>query len=141
MEMETEEKKGTINMRWVALAAVLVFALTVVAVVLKSYSDHYAQPGTGPEAEAGFVLSKKVIGELEAFKKQENKYPQSLDELVPKYLDRNPQKDMNAPVEIGYYPDPAKNSYSLKFFYDSPTGLVECNFFHETRKWNCGGKQ
>lgn len=60
---------------------------------------------------------KPITLALENFKKSENKYPQKLDELVPKYLPSVPQKAGGR--EISYFPVSEKE-YNLKI--NAPNG-------------------
>ena len=126
--------------RWIVLGALLMVALSLAAIVLKNYTAYHQKPGNGEQAEAGYASAKKIIAGLDHFQKENGKYPQNLNELVPRFLEKNPQKDENAEIKFTYFPDQEKNTYRLRFIYEAPAGTAECNYSPDDKNWNCGEK-
>jgi hypothetical protein len=127
--------------RMALYGAIAVFVLTGVAVGLKIYIGEHPQPGTGPQAAEAFEMTAQILGALDRFDRDNSRYPKDLDEMAPKYIPKNPQKDERTPYKLSYFPNDEKHSFSLRFEYESPKGMVECNYFSDEKKWNCGMKQ
>ena len=71
-----------------------------------------------PEAEATKETLKEIVGALDAFKKDNKRYPQALADLVtkPKYLD---PKTTKWPAN-GYMKAIPKDAWNKDFFYRMP---------------------
>lgn len=118
---------------------IIVIVLSFVAVGLKIYIDSTQAPvGTGPQAERGFAASEKIIVALDRYGTELGGYPQNLNDLVPSYLEANPQKDAASEVKLSYFP--GRGTYSLRFIYENTTGTVECNYTPVEKRWRCGMK-
>lgn len=118
------------------LAVILVPGLSLI-----SCGGWAEKPGAGPRAEHGFAAAFPVTEALENYRNDYGKYPQNLDELVPKYLAQTPPQNEASEVRFTYYPDSRGETFRLRFSYEIPMGgMDECSFTPEVKKWNCGGK-
>jgi hypothetical protein len=98
------------------------------------------KPGEGEAAKRGYAAAQPVIEALEKYKQENGKYPDTWIKLVPKYLNEVP-KDNNG-LRYSYLYNEGKNIYVLEFTYDGSgvMGIVECNYYSNTKSWSCGGK-
>lgn len=120
--------------------ALMVVVLSVVAVGIRIYIyNTQPLPGNGPQAERGFETANKIIDGLERYKTDRTAYPRTLGELVPQYYERNPQQDVQAGIKFTYFP--IKETYELKFIYETTISTVECNYYATDQKWRCGEKE
>lgn len=96
------------------------------------------KPGEGKLAESGKTLGNNVVKALEKYHDDNKDFPMSLQNLVPKYLDKLPQdKDL----KFNYSYKNVEKSYVLEFEYSgSGMGIYECDYTPETKKWICTGK-
>jgi hypothetical protein len=90
-------------------------------------------PGKGDKAEAGYKACAPVIAALASYHQAKGRYPESLKELVPGYVDSIPEEVNGLAIE--YKPTPT--SYSLRFSYEGP-GMNTCVYTPETG-WSCSG--
>jgi hypothetical protein len=124
------------HVKFILLVALLLFGLTGI-----SCREWAEKPGSGLRAEQGFAAAFPITQALENCKNDTGRYPQNLRELVPKYLEKDPQQEENSEVKFTYFPDPQGQTYRLRFTSEIPMGGTdECNFTPEDKKWNCGGK-
>jgi len=122
--------------KFILLGAIFLFVLTGIS--CRGFAE---KPGAGLRAEQGFAVAFPVTQALENYKNDNGKYPQTLNELTPKYLGKNPQQEEGGDVKLTYYPNPQGETYRLRFTYEIPMGGTdECNFTPEDKKWNCSGK-
>jgi hypothetical protein len=121
------------------IAALSVILLSVAAIVLKSYYDSAENADTDRKSAMGFALSEPVIDALERFKGAKGKYPQNLRELVPEFIEKNPQKEENSEIKFTYFPDDQNNAYRLRFTYGTRYGAYDCYFASKNSQWSCGG--
>lgn len=98
------------------------------------------KPGEGKLARSGFLTAEPVIAALETYKNEQGKYPQALGELVPRYLESDPQKDENSEIRFTYYPVEENSSYSLRLSYPAFFGTDDCSYTPKEKRWVCGGK-
>jgi len=88
-------------------------------------------------AKLGFEAYKPIILALEKYKRDNDRYPKTLNELVPQYVSHIPES-----------PTPSKSSnieyktmgeeYELKFKYGGP-GMNLCRYGSSESTWNCSG--
>ena len=110
--------------------------LTVLlAFVITSCDD----PGEGPKAARGYARAEAVINALEAFRRERGSYPESLGQLVPRFL---PARALDVPTaEQERYPLEYRTDsgeFTVAFRYVGP-GMNECSFASGSRKWRCSG--
>ena len=89
-----------------------------------------ATPGHGEKAEHGYATLQPVIEALKRYKSDNGRYPNDLNELVPKYLSSFPREIDGFPME--YSP-----AYNLHFDYTGP-GYNHCDYSPNIY-WTCGG--
>jgi len=88
-------------------------------------------------AKVGFEVYKPIIYALEKYKSENNGYPNSLQDLVPNYIDKIPNSPRPPrPSNIEYKKD--KENYLLKFTYGGP-GMNICKFGSIEKRWLCSG--
>jgi hypothetical protein len=107
-------------------------------------------PGVGPRAHGFYSVSPPVMLALSAYYADHDRYPKTLDELVPRYLPRVPtQWDAGTRTLIGWsslrkspafkYERLLARGYVLRFEYAGP-GFNVCTYSPtEPSKWDCGG--
>src|SRR5882757_2310207 len=98
------------------------------------------KPGEGKAARQGFSTAEPIINALENYKNEQGNYPQRLGELVPRYLEKDPQKDENSQIRFIYYRVEENNSYNLRMSYPAFFGSDDCSYTPAGKKWTCGGK-
>ena len=99
----------------------------------------FDKPGEGKLAQQGFAIADPIINALEKYKNEHGKYPQRLGELVPEYLEKDPQKDDAGEIRFIYFPAEEGGSYYLRLSYPSFFGTDDCSYTPAERKWSCGG--
>ncbi|MFV2055775.1 MAG: hypothetical protein ACC707_04870 [Thiohalomonadales bacterium] len=88
-------------------------------------------------ARLGFSAYKPIILALEKSKIDNNVYPVSLPELVPKYLAKIPTSpEQPRPTDVEY--EQEKDNYLLKFTYGGP-GMNYCSYRSIKSSWFCTG--
>jgi hypothetical protein len=88
-------------------------------------------------AKVGFNVYEPIIGALEKYKSENNSYPDSLHDLVPKYIAKIPDSpNPPRPSNIEYKKD--KENYFLKFTYGGP-GMNICKYDSIEKHWLCSG--
>ena len=97
------------------------------------------KPGEGKQAQQGFAAADPIINALENYRNEQGKYPGRLSELVPHYLEKDPQKDDKSEVRFIYYPAEESMSYSLRMSYPTLFGADECRYTPTEKRWVCGG--
>ena len=90
-------------------------------------------PGKGEKAEQGYNEAKPIIAALEKWRSHHGSYPNSIDELLPTYLEILPTP--NETYSYTYHI--TKESYELWFKYTGP-GMNVCAYSPED-SWNCSG--
>ncbi len=91
-------------------------------------------PGEGEKAERGYSEAKPVIDALEKYFSDKKLYPNTLQDLIPNYIQTLPTK---APLEaLGY--TSTGESYVLSFTYTGP-GVNNCEWTSESKEWKCSG--
>ena len=96
-------------------------------------------PGKGPKAERGYERAKPVVAALEAFRTATRQYPDSLSELVPRFLDASALELPSGVQE--HYPfeyHRAESNFKLSFRYVGP-GMNQCTIEGTHRTWECSG--
>jgi hypothetical protein len=111
---------------WVTLAALMLAMLAC--------TTFDEPPGEGKKAEEGYQLGATIIEALEAYHADLGEYPESLDALVPDYLDAVPSGTQIQ--EFRYMRTDA--SYLLSFSYTGP-GMNNCDYTPEAGEWDCSG--
>ncbi len=91
-------------------------------------------PGKGRAAEQGYEAGQPVIEALEAHKKSEGTYPESLEVLVPDRISEIPVDPDGEP--FGYRL--TEEGYELDFGYTGP-GINHCVYTPRGREWWCEG--
>jgi hypothetical protein len=101
------------------------------------------KPGEGKQAQQGFAAADPIIAALENYKNEQGRYPRRLRELVPQYLEKdpqkNPEKDDAGEIRFIYYPAEENTSYNLRMSYPTLFGADECRYTPTEKKWACGG--
>lgn len=88
-------------------------------------------------AKLGFETYKPLILALNKFKNENQEYPNSLNELVPQYINVIPESPTpNRSSEIEY--EKFGKEYELKFSYGGP-GMNFCRYGSSESAWNCLG--
>ncbi len=114
-------------------------ALLIGLLVLISFTACVEKPGEGKQAQQGFAAADPVINALENYKNEQGKYPGRLSELVPQYLEKDPQKNESGEIQFIYYPTEENTSYHLRMSYPTLFGADECRYTPTEKKWTCGG--
>ena len=88
-------------------------------------------------ARIGFKLYTPIADALENYKTDHGSYPESLDVLIPLYLEKIPEHtDPNRPTKALY----KKNfeGFTLNFRYGGP-GINNCEYNSKSKTWKCEG--
>jgi hypothetical protein len=96
------------------------------------------RPGSGPRAERGYERARVVIEALHRYREATGGYPESLNQLLGRYLDDDALALPTRPGEE--YPleyARAGAEYTLTFRYSGP-GMRHCTYASATSKWACG---
>lgn len=119
----------TLNTRsfFIPRIILLLYLLTILT------SCFFEEPAKTSKAKQGFATLSPTIQSLTKYYKTTNKYPDSLDSLVPNYLSSIPQEFDDIPIQYQKKDD----SYILKFSYQKP-GINHCVYTPKT-DWNCSG--
>lgn len=96
-------------------------------------------PGEGRTADRGFQRAETVVHALEGYADRNGSYPQTLEALVPQYVDldsldirRAGQRDY--PFEYSRTPE----GFELSFDYTGP-GINTCTYSSINDEWSCRG--
>ena len=119
----------TSNIRSFVIPRIILF-LYLVAVLTSCF---FEEPANTSKAKQGFAILAPTIQSLTEYYRVTNKYPDSLDSLVPNYLNSIPQEFDNIPIHY----QKRDKSYILKFSYQKP-GINHCIYTPKT-DWNCHG--
>ena len=96
-------------------------------------------PGKGRKAEEGFKNAEPIIAALKSYHERRNRYPATLQELVPEYLaERAWRRSEAATLGDVFAYQQVGQSYELKFTYTGP-GINNCIYQPEASKWECFG--
>lgn len=90
-------------------------------------------PGVGEKAERGYSVCRPIVDALEQFRAENDAYPETLAELVPKYLPEVPTEVNDQPINY----IKSAESFSLSFHYIGP-GMNTCRYTPEDQ-WKCSG--
>ena len=90
-------------------------------------------PGVGEKADRGYAACAPIIEALEKYLSDKGTYPETLEELIPDYIDTIPAEVNENPIAY----QKAEDGYSLSFYYIGP-GMNWCNYTPEDG-WNCSG--
>jgi hypothetical protein len=93
------------------------------------------KPGEGAKAEAGYRHCGLIIAALARYHAQADRYPATLDELVPTYLDKLPAAP--AGIELAYGATQSGAGFDLTFKYAGP-GMNICTYTPRDA-WRCHG--
>ena len=86
-------------------------------------------PAKGPKAEKFYEEAAPIISALELYKNERGSYPESLDDLIPKYIPEMPSRNFFYVIE--------KDTYILAFKYEGP-GVNSCAY-SPGKGWDCTG--
>jgi hypothetical protein len=92
-----------------------------------------AAPGEGRKAAAGYALCRPLIDALAEYHNQHGSYPETLEALVPDFVDAVPATYDNLPLEYTR----TDTSYTLEFSYQRP-GMNTC-VYRPDGDWTCSG--
>lgn len=110
-----------------------IFSFTLIA------GDCGGKPGESEAAKRGIAAAQPAIEALEKYKLESGRYPDSLNELSPKFLSSLPQ-DKDG-LDFTYSYNDSKKSYIIEFkFAGGMIGMNECSYYSETKKWSCSSK-
>lgn len=119
--------------RRLGAAAVLALAATLSGCTL--YDSMFDRPGEGELAERGYALCAPLIGALEKYRSEHQRYADSLIDLTPTYLSALPQEEMKS-MRVAYFTH--GSNYELSFSYAGP-GMNTCTYRSEKQAWSCMG--
>jgi hypothetical protein len=112
------------------------FLITILA--FSFFADNCNKnPSESETAKRGFTVSQPIVDALENYYQDNKNYPQSLPQLVPKYLKEFSPK--NNGLSYAYHYKELEKSFELEFTF-SESGLIgisECSYYSETKKWSC----
>jgi hypothetical protein len=118
-------------------------ATVILCLALIFSSACVEKPGEGKQARQGFAAANPIINALENYRNEQGKYPGRLSELVPQYLEKDPQKDSqqdeSGEIRFVYYPVEENTSYYLHLSYPTLFGADECRYTPAEKRWICGG--
>jgi hypothetical protein len=120
-------------------SAAAFLCLLILIFTAASFTACIEKPGEGKQAQQGFAAADPIINALENYKNEQGKYPARLSELVPQYLEKDPQKDDKSEIRFVYYPAEESTSYSLRLSYPTIFGADECRYTPAEKRWTCGG--
>lgn len=86
------------------------------------------------QADAGFESMAPIVLCLERFHKDNQRYPNSLTELIPDYIPRVPKKVDGLPVI--YKPQDKNENFTLSFQFRDPK-LNYCTYSSMKKSWDC----
>lgn len=109
--------------------------LLLVFLILAALLAACTPPGEGAKAEAGYSASEPVIAALAAYRSDNGRYPEALNDLIGDYLAEEPGEVNDYPLE--YEVLDAGQSYRLTFRYTGP-GMNECQISPGS-DWSCSG--
>lgn len=112
---------------------ILLIAVVIITLACNTILPTEEPPGVGDKAERGYAVCNQIINALEQFRVETGDYPESLTELVPKYLAAIPTEVNNQPISY----TKTEESFSLSFYYIGP-GMNACTFTPE-EQWQCSG--
>jgi hypothetical protein len=92
-----------------------------------------AAPGEGRKAAGGYALSEPIIDALARYHDATGTYPDTLESLVPDYLEAVPETYDNLPLVY----EQTGTGYTLQFSYTRP-GMNECVYTPDAG-WSCSG--
>ncbi|GAK58316.1 hypothetical protein U27_05290 [Candidatus Vecturithrix granuli] len=90
-------------------------------------------PGEGKKAEHGYAVCQPIIEALERYHQENRSYPDTLDVLIPEYIEGIPEEVHGYPILYNI----TEESYRLRFSYEQP-GMNHCDYMPETG-WKCYG--
>ncbi len=90
-------------------------------------------PGVGEKAELGYAVCDPIVKALEQYQAENDAYPETLTELIPKYLVEVPTDVNDQPISYTR----TSGSFSLAFHYLGP-GMNTCTSTPEGQ-WQCSG--
>jgi hypothetical protein len=90
-------------------------------------------PGEGEGATRGYEACAPLIAALEEFHKVNGNYPDSIEVLIPDYLDKVPPEVNGDPIIFILQGD----TYTLSFSYSGPGNKI-CIYAPEDG-WHCSG--
>jgi len=109
----------------------------IVLVVLNVVLAGCCAPMECKPAKLGFRYYAPIIVALENYKLENDDYPSSLNELVPKHLAEIPvSPNPPWPGNAGY--EKIKKTFTLAFRYSGP-GQNICVYRSTEKKWSCLG--
>lgn len=114
--------------------AVILLVTFALGACCTPYSQSFCcEPDDCPQAKDGFARYASLISALEVYKKNNDQYPESLEELKPKYIEH---------ILIGegdkFSYAISDGKYELSFTYYGP-GANICSYTSEVSKWSCSG--
>jgi hypothetical protein len=107
---------------------ILAFCLALLVAVMAC-----AAPGEGRKAAAGYALCEPLIDGLARYHGEYASYPDTLDALVPGFVDTIPVTYDNFPILYAR----TDASYTLEFSYQRP-GMNTCVYTPDS-DWSCSG--
>ncbi|MCC6169261.1 MAG: hypothetical protein IT329_18720 [Caldilineaceae bacterium] len=122
--------------RWAVILVLGLAAFSLAACETLSWrlSEIFAPPpGEGRKAERGYAAAAPVIDALAAYQAEHQRYPATLDELIPSYLPAIPQPEEMPPLSYTR----TDQGYQLAFQYVGP-GMNRCTYT-PAEEWDCMG--
>lgn len=100
------------------------------------------KPGKGATAERCYVALQPVMQSLERYKAEQRRYPQTLAQLMPQYLNKIPTGEETQTSESQHivfsYRSIDGNEYVLTFEYVGG-GINTCQYHSVKGSWECSG--
>lgn len=90
-------------------------------------------PGEGKKAQAGFDLCVPLIAALDNYYERYGIYPDTLDALIPEFVEQVPERYDGIPIVY----EKTEDSYWLRFSYEGP-GINHC-IYTPQELWLCEG--
>jgi hypothetical protein len=96
-------------------------------------------PGEGRTADRGLLRAEAVLQALERFEERNGAYPQTLEALVPEYIDLD-SAEVRVAAQREYPLEYTRMSegFELSFDYTGP-GMNTCTFSSTEGEWFCRG--
>jgi hypothetical protein len=122
---------------WTAVVIAVVAVICGVCAVagFNLLGPYLEKPGEGAKAETGYQNAERIISALERYHADKGSYPDTLQTLIPVYLDKIPAAPQPS-YDWEYRVKDAR--YLLTFRYVGPC-MNQCTYGSDNPKWTCSG--
>ena len=111
---------------------------TIIGLSLLYISTCGTPSGRGVRAESWYERTEPVITALDRYHAERGAYPDSLQELVPRYLTATALSALKFGLDDGLEYRPGNADYRLEFHYSGP-GMNTCRYDLRSKRWRCFG--